>query len=79
MKKYITYRYVYPPRPKNAISPCDLDFWDNGSLLAQPKINGSNCVIFTNGIIHSSTEDKNMFLCLNRIDHALLFLKSIKI
>ena len=50
MKKYITYRYVYPPRPKNAISPCDLDFWDNGSLLAQPKINGSNCVIFTNGV-----------------------------
>jgi hypothetical protein len=39
----------------------------------------SDTLIFTNGIIHSSTEDKNMFLCLNRIDHALLFLKSIKI
>jgi ATP-dependent DNA ligase len=49
MPKYLTYRYIYPPRPKNAISPEDLNFWDNGSLLAQPKLNGSNCLIFTNG------------------------------
>jgi len=41
---------VYPPRPKNAISPDDLNFWDNESLIAQPKLNGSNCVIFTNGV-----------------------------
>ena len=27
----------------------DLDFWDNNTLLAQPKLNGSNSVIFTNG------------------------------
>jgi ATP-dependent DNA ligase len=47
--KYDKYRYIYPPRPKNAVSPEDLDFWDNGSLIAQPKLNGSNCVIFTNG------------------------------
>ena len=50
MPKYINYRYIYPPRPKNAISPEDLIFWDNGSLLAQPKLNGSNCLIFTNGV-----------------------------
>lgn len=49
MPKYINYRYIYPPRPKNAISPDDLNFWDNDSLLAQPKLNGSNCLIFTNG------------------------------
>lgn len=49
MSKYNTYRYIYPPRPKNAIPPSDLDFWDNGSLIAQPKLNGSNCVIFTDG------------------------------
>jgi len=48
--KYLNYRYVYPPRPKNAISPDDLNFWDNESLIAQPKLNGSNCVIFTNGV-----------------------------
>jgi ATP-dependent DNA ligase len=49
MAKYPTYRYIYPPRPKNAISPEDLQFWDNGTLIAQPKLNGSNCLIFTNG------------------------------
>ena len=49
MAKYLTYRYIYPPRPKNAIPDTELDFWDNGSLIAQPKLNGSNCVIFTNG------------------------------
>lgn len=49
MSEYNTYRYIYPPRPKNAIPPSDLEFWDNGSLIAQPKLNGSNCVIFTDG------------------------------
>ena len=47
--KYFNYRYIFPPRPRNAISPDDLNFWDNQSLLAQPKINGSNSMIYTNG------------------------------
>ena len=47
--KYNSFRYIYPPRPKNAIPDSDLDFWDNGSLIGQPKMNGSNCVFFTNG------------------------------
>ena len=47
--KYDKYRYLYPPRPKNAISPEDLTFWDNDSLLAQPKLNGSNSTIYTDG------------------------------
>lgn len=49
MAKYLTYRYIFPPRPKNAIPPEELNFWDNGTLICQPKLNGSNCVIFTNG------------------------------
>lgn len=49
MPKYTNFKYIYPPRPKNAISPEDLNFWDNGTLIAQPKLNGSNCVIFTDG------------------------------
>lgn len=49
MAKYLNYRYIFPPRPKNAIPDTELNFWDNGSLIAQPKLNGSNCVIFTNG------------------------------
>ena len=47
--KYTKYTYLYPPRPKNAIQSSDLDFWDNNTLLAQPKLNGSNSVIFTDG------------------------------
>jgi ATP-dependent DNA ligase len=47
--KFENYRYVYPPRPKNAINSDDLTFWDNNSLLAQPKLNGSNTTIYTNG------------------------------
>ena len=49
MAKYLNYRYIFPPRPKNAIPDSELNSWDNGSLLAQPKLNGSNCLIFTNG------------------------------
>lgn len=48
--KYLSYKYLYPPRPKNAIPDTELEFWDNGSLIAQPKLNGSNCTIFTNGV-----------------------------
>jgi ATP-dependent DNA ligase len=49
MLKYNKFRYLYPPRPKNAISPEDLNYYDNGNFLCQCKLNGSNCVIFTNG------------------------------
>ena len=49
MAKYLNYRYIFPPRPKNAIPDTDLEFWDNGSLIAQPKLNGSNATIYTNG------------------------------
>lgn len=49
MPKYTNFKYIYPPRPKNSVSPDDLDFWDNGTLIAQPKLNGSNSSIYTNG------------------------------
>jgi len=47
--KYNSYRYIYPPRPRNPISSDELNFWDNKSLIAQPKLNGANCVIFMDG------------------------------
>ena len=47
--KYLNYQYIYPPRPKNAVSPCDLDMFDNNSMIAQCKLNGSNATIYTNG------------------------------
>lgn len=52
MSKYTKFSYIYPPRPKNSIPDTDLDFWDNGSLVAQPKLNGSNTTIYTNGTKH---------------------------
>lgn len=48
--KYSDFKYIYPPRPKNAIQSSDLEFWDNGTLIAQAKLNGSNCTIYTNGV-----------------------------
>ena len=48
--KYEKYSYIFPPRPKNAVNPEDLSFWDNNSLIAQPKLNGSNTTIYTNGV-----------------------------
>ena len=48
--KYESYRYIFPPRPKNAIPDSEISHWDSmNSMIAQPKLNGSNCVIFTNG------------------------------
>jgi hypothetical protein len=47
--KYDKYRYIFPPRPKNAVSPDDLDFFDNGTFLCQCKLNGSNASIYTDG------------------------------
>ena len=50
MIKYENFSYIYPPRPKNAVPISEIQSWDNGLMIAQPKINGSNCVIFMNGV-----------------------------
>lgn len=48
--KYDKYIFIFPPRPKNAISPDDLTFWDEtNSMIAQCKLNGSNSTIYTDG------------------------------
>lgn len=49
MINFEKFHYIYPPRPKNAVPTTELDFWDNGMMIAQPKLNGSNAVIFMNG------------------------------
>ena len=48
MIKYESFQYIYPPRPKNPIQYKDLNIWDNGMMIAQPKLNGSNCTIYIN-------------------------------
>jgi hypothetical protein len=42
------YKYIYPPRPKNSVSPMELKYFENQGLITQPKLNGSNCVLFLN-------------------------------
>ena len=43
---YEKYRYIFPPRPKNAVPVTELDYYESrGKYLAQPKGNGSNSVI----------------------------------
>lgn len=49
MISFNTFRYIFPPRPQNAVPLTELTFWDNGMMIAQPKMNGSNVVIFMNG------------------------------
>ena len=46
---YSRYTYLYPPRPKHKIDPDNLCKFDNNIFLAQPKLNGSCCLVFTNG------------------------------
>jgi len=47
--KYDKFQYLYPPRPEFKIPPAELDKYDTGDYIAQPKYNGSCCLIFTNG------------------------------
>lgn len=49
MINYENFYYIFPPRPKNAIHPKYLNTWDDNSMICQPKLNGSNAVIFLNG------------------------------
>lgn len=45
---YNEFKYLYPPRPQYKIPPVDLDQYE-GEFVAQPKYNGTACVVFTNG------------------------------
>lgn len=49
MALYSKYTYIFPPRPKNSVSPTELQYFENSGLIGQPKINGSNTSIYTNG------------------------------
>ena len=67
MALYNKFRYIFPPRPKNAIPSDELTFWDNDSLLGQPKLNGSNTTIYTNGEKHIVMNRHNQRLTNFRI------------
>ncbi len=46
---YNTFHYLFPPRPEYKIPASDLDKYDTGEYIGQPKYNGSASQIFTNG------------------------------
>ena len=49
MIPYLNFNYIYPPRPEYKIPPKDLDTFDTGEYIVQPKYNGTCCIVFTNG------------------------------
>ena len=49
MIPYLNFNYIYPPRPEYKIQPKDLDTFDIGEYVVQPKYNGTCCIVFTNG------------------------------
>lgn len=44
------FRYIYPPRPENALPAESLEAYDIEKYMAQPKLNGDCMLVFTNGI-----------------------------
>lgn len=59
--RYDSYHYIYPPRPKNCAPIPDISKYDNRLMIGQPKFNGSNCTIYTNGVewkIHNRHNDR---------------------
>jgi len=48
IEEYNKYKYIYPPRVELKIHRDNLDFYDNGTFIGEPKLNGSNCCLFVN-------------------------------
>ena len=49
MIRYSKYRYIFPPRPENKIPFSELENYDIDIYLSQPKLNGSNMTVYTDG------------------------------
>lgn len=47
--KYSKFMFLFPPRPETKTTPENIEIYDNGEYIAQPKYNGSCALIFTNG------------------------------
>lgn len=49
MMQYKDFKYIYPPRPEAKTTPENIEKYDNGEYIANPKYNGTCCIVFTNG------------------------------
>jgi hypothetical protein len=47
MRTYNSFKYVFPPRPEKKVSSSSLDLLDDGTYIAQPKLNGSLMMLYT--------------------------------
>jgi ATP-dependent DNA ligase len=72
---YNQYRYLYSPRPEQKTPPESLDKYDDGTFIAQPKLNGANTLIFmdgtTNKVMNRHNQDKTGDIA-SRINFAAL-------
>lgn len=69
---YDSYRYIYPPRPENKIPIESLSLFDNGSLIAEPKFNGTCGPMFFNQKIFKAMNRHNAELTTYKLDPAEL-------
>jgi hypothetical protein len=63
--------YLYPPRPEFKTNSMELDKYDNGEYIAQPKYNGSCCIVFTNGSelhIYNRHKQRSTYANLKEVD-----------
>ena len=44
--RYADFKYIYPPRPETAVPPSALDELEQRGWWGQPKLNGTNCLLF---------------------------------
>lgn len=49
MREYKAFKYIYPPRPATKAPPSGLTTYEKMGFIAQPKLNGSCAVLFTDG------------------------------
>lgn len=47
--KYSQLQYIYPPRPEVKVKNVDLARWETGDWYLEPKMEGSCCLVFTDG------------------------------
>ena len=47
--EYTTFKYIFPPRPSIKAPDTTIEKWKELDFIAQPKLNGSCGVLFTDG------------------------------
>lgn len=50
MEFYNSFKFLFPPRPEHKIQPKLVSLYDTEEWVAQPKYNGSCCVLFLDGV-----------------------------